>query len=413
VSAKNVPGLNSAGRVAAAMFVMNVATFAFNVIAARLTIPAEFGAITAMLGILLIASVVALALQATAARRIAVRPQDTDHLVALTARASWLTALTVGAVTAVSTIALTPLLRLDSYWPVALCGAAIVPLTVYGGQAGVAQGTSRWARLAWLYMAHGVGRLVVSTIALLIAPTATAAMVGIAAAAWIPVAAGRGLFRHSGAAAPVGGAVRFTREAVLAGSTLLGFLVLTNTDSLMSRAILDPHDSGLYAAGLIVTKSTLFLPQFVSVVLFPRMARDTTGRSQLLALAAVTGLGLSVVAGTALLPDLALVFVGGHRYEEIGASLWVFALAGTAQAVLHVLMFGAIARRNHAVTPVVWGAVIVLVGAAVRLRPGVVGLALIVVIACSIAAATLAIISVRHARRQPTPETDAAPATHR
>lgn len=145
------------------MLIMNIATFVFNMIAARLTIPAEFGALSAMLGILMIASVVSLAIQATTARRLAVHPESTDHTIALTSRVTWLTALSVGAVLALSTIFLTPILRLESPWLVLLCGAAAVPLTVYGGQAGVAQGTSQWRRLGRLYAAHGVGRLGLGT----------------------------------------------------------------------------------------------------------------------------------------------------------------------------------------------------------------------------------------------------------
>ena len=39
-----------------------------------------------------------------------------------------------------------------------------------------------------------------------------------------------------------------------------------------ARSVLDSHDSGLYAAGLIVTRAVMFLPQFVVVVAFPSMS---------------------------------------------------------------------------------------------------------------------------------------------
>ena len=63
---------------------------------------------------------------------------------------------------------LTPALKLDSYWPVILCGATLVPMTVMGAQAGIAQGTSRWGSLTAIYVGNGLGRLVGGTIALLV-----------------------------------------------------------------------------------------------------------------------------------------------------------------------------------------------------------------------------------------------------
>src|SRR5690606_12311532 len=110
---RRLPALSNAGRVAAAMLLMNIATFVFNMIAARLSQPADFGALAAMLGILMIASVVALAIQATTARRLAVDREDVDHIVALTTRTTWLTAVGLGVVLAASTVVLTPMLRLD------------------------------------------------------------------------------------------------------------------------------------------------------------------------------------------------------------------------------------------------------------------------------------------------------------
>ncbi len=50
---------------------------------------------------------------------------------------------------------------------------------------------------------------------------------------------------------------------------------------ILSRFVLDPHSSGLYAGGLILVKSLLFLPQFVIVVAFPSMATEVARRSTL------------------------------------------------------------------------------------------------------------------------------------
>ncbi len=62
--------------VAAGMMTMNIAVYGFNVIAARALLPKEFGALTALLGILLVGTVASLGLQAVTARRLAIDPEQ-------------------------------------------------------------------------------------------------------------------------------------------------------------------------------------------------------------------------------------------------------------------------------------------------------------------------------------------------
>ena len=65
------------GRViAVAMAVMNVATYGFQMVAARALGPQEYGAFAALMNLLLVVSVMSLAVQATAARRISTEPRD-------------------------------------------------------------------------------------------------------------------------------------------------------------------------------------------------------------------------------------------------------------------------------------------------------------------------------------------------
>ena len=67
--------------VAAGMMTMNITVYAFNVLAARLLVPQEFGALTALFGIMLVGTVASLGLQAVTARRLAIDPDDArrDH----------------------------------------------------------------------------------------------------------------------------------------------------------------------------------------------------------------------------------------------------------------------------------------------------------------------------------------------
>lgn len=359
--------------VAVAMMVMNVATYGFNLVAARLLVPAEFGALTALLSLILMANVVALALQAAIARRISVAPHHTQAIIHTASRVALAVSLIVGLASAATTVVLTPAFNFDSMWAVVFCGAMIVPLTLTGALMGVAQGTAQWRRLSLIFVGNGFGRLIGGVAALLVHPSATSAMIGLAVGAWLPVILGAGLLR-----APGLGELRSRRpliaETITSAATLLAYFAFSNVDALIARGGFDAHDSGLYASGLILTKSTLFLPQFVSVVFFPSLARDSSHRTRLRAAGLVALLGLAVVAGAAVLPKLALILVGGDQYAEITDDLWLFAVSGTFLAIVYLLVFDALARRENGVAILVWIATATVFCVAYFNRIGIVGL---------------------------------------
>lgn len=367
------------------MVVLNVAAYGFTLVAARVLAPHEFGAVTALLAILLIGNVAALGLQATAARRIAVARDPHDVVVGATRDVGIGTALAVGAVVALSSVLLAPALRLDSPWPVVLCGVALVPMTLTGAQLGIAQGTEQWRRLALIYATLGLGRLLGGTIALLVRDDATSAMVGVAIGAWAPVVAGRGLLR--GKQSDWAGRGSLARETLYGSHALAATLVLSNADAIVARSVLDTHDSGLYAAGLILTKAALFLPQFVSVLLYPALARDDTSRSRRRAVQIVLVIGAAAVGATAALPSLALVLAGGNQYAEVAPRLWLFALAGSCLAVVNLLVLDALARHAHRVVVLVWVAVAALLAYATTTSPDLTAL----VTAVAVVAAALGV----------------------
>jgi O-antigen/teichoic acid export membrane protein len=179
------------------------------------------------------------------------------------------------------------------------------------------------------------------------------------------------------------------REAVLSSHALLAYLVLSNMDSLIARNLLDEHDSGLYASGLILAKAALFFPQFISVVVFPRLARATTHHARLRAVSLVAGLGAVAVAATAALPWLALILVGGDEYDEITHRLWLFAIAGSALAIVHLLVFDALARHAHGIVVMTWIAVIAVPASAYGFDVGITGLVLTVAVVASVLAAVV------------------------
>ncbi|TIC88906.1 polysaccharide biosynthesis protein [Nocardioides sp. GY 10113] len=348
------------------MAIMNVSTYGFTMIAARVLGPRSYGALASLMATLLVITVLQLGLQATAARRIAAEPTHVAQIERTILGVTYRAALALGVLLLALTPVLNSLLRLDSYATAALVSVVSIPFTIMGGQAGILQGERRWAPLAVLYLLSGVPRLVIGTALILVSPTEFAALIGTGIGACAPVIAGWWFLRRpraEGAQSEAHGFRRVMAETFQNSQVLLAFFALSNVDIVIARNVLTEHDAGLYAGGLILTKAVLFLPQFVIVVAFPSMADAGQRRRTLsISLAAVAVIGVAVTAGAALLSDLALVFVGGDSYSEIAQHLWIFAVLGTVLAMLQLLTYSVLARQGQRSAYLVWGALVAIVG---------------------------------------------------
>ncbi len=391
--------------VAVATSVMNVATYGFTILAARIIGPSQYGAFAACLGLLIVLQVGALGMQATGARRIAV---DRDNVAAIERAVLSLTAkVSVGA--GLLMLALAPvvnvLLNLDSLLTSVVVAACVVPLTWAGGQAGILQGERRWGALAVFYLASGIPRLLVGTAIVVWRPTATSALIGVGVGLCFPVLVGWWVLRHRRTphrVAPEHSARAMLLESAHNAQVLLAYFALTSVDIILARQVLTEHDAGLYAAGLIMAKVMLFLPQFVVIIAFPDMATPQ-GRHRALvrSLLAVGALGVLAVGAAKLLSAVAMVFVGGADFSEVEDLLWLFAALGTVLAMLQLQVYAVLARQARRSVLLVWGALVVIVvlGSA---TDSVGGLVAVVVCVDAVLLLVLTVASLRLAG-QPTP----------
>jgi len=152
------------------------------------------------------------------------------------------------------------------------------------------------------------------------------------------------------------------REVAHSSQALLAFFALSNADILVARATMADSQAGLYAAGLIMAKAVLFLPQFVVVYAFPSMSKEETNRrTLLLAMGLSAALGTVAVLGVLVLPDFALLFVGGDGFEPIKNDLWKFAIVGTLLSMVQLLVYSALARRQGRAVIMIWTSLVLLV----------------------------------------------------
>lgn len=348
------------------MAVMNLATYGFTIVAARLLGPQSYGALASLMATLLVIGVLQLGLQATAARRISAEPHHVAQIEKTVLGVTYRASLVLGLVLLVLTPLVDRVLKLDSLATAALVAVAAVPLTMFGGQAGVLQGERRWWPLAVMYVASGVPRLVLGTALILWRPDETSAMLGVALGAVPPVVLGwwaLRMHRVPGVTSEEHGFQLVLRETVRNSQALFAFFALSNADVIVARNVLPEHSAGLYAGGLILAKAVLFLPQFVIVVAFPSMSTAGERRQALTrSLTLVGALGVCATVGALLLKDVALIFVGGNEYREIASTLWVFAILGTALSMLQLLVYSVLARQGKRSVYLVWAAFLAVVG---------------------------------------------------
>lgn len=357
--------LRGGAGIAIAMAVMNISTYGYQLVAARRLGPTEYGAVASLMALLMVLAVAQLGLQATAARRISATPEHVSQIERVIMAVTYRVALGAGAVMLIASPLVYRVLRLDSIWPAILIAVAAVPLTVQGGQAGILQGERRWLPLGLVYLGVGVPRVVIGSVCIWVSPSETAAMLGVLIALFVPVVIGWVALRRPrdpGEHSPEHAGRVVATETFHASMALLAFYVLSNVDILVARNVLDSHDAGLYAGGLILTKATLFLPQFVVVVAFPAMSTVSARRKTLLrSLGLVLVLGIITVGGVLALPDLAMLFVGGDEYAEVSSKLWMFSALGTALSMLQLLVYSVLARQGTRTAYLIWVAVVVLV----------------------------------------------------
>lgn len=400
--------LRGGGGVAAGVLVMNVTTYGFTIACAHILGPTDYGALAAWMNVLLVVNVGFLGLQATAARRLSSGEHALDDVEPHLVRLTLVTSFVLGAALIVLTPVIDTTLQLDDWFMAALLGLSVVPLTITGGLSGILQGERRWGALSAVYICIGAPRLILGVALTAWRPDPRWAALSVAVTLLVPVAVAlfalrdRTLRPSSRDAAGLGSLMR---ELLHNSQALLAFFAVSNVDLIVARHTLDEHDAGLYAAGLILAKAVLFLPQFVSIVAFPSMAADDSSRTFIAAVLSVVGLGALATLATALLPGLALIFVGGSQYDDVRSKLWIFAVLGTLLAILMMAVYGLIARGGSRSVYLTWLALagIIAIGLTVHSVSGM----LTVVIAVD--AVLVLVLLVAHQLTTATPSREAPP----
>ena len=331
--------------LAVGMAVANAGNYGFNLVMAFLLGPEAYGALAALLALVLVGSVPGLALQAVVARRTALAHG------AVWPGARWLVGragVGLAALTVVAGPGLVLFLHLDSAVPVLWLALALAPTPLLFAVQGLLQGRERFAALATVMVAGAMVKLAIGLALVAVGLGVSGAMAGVAAGGVLAALAGLHLAGEGGPG--VRPARGWWREVGTATTGLLGLFLLANLDVLLARHFLDRAAAGRYALGAVVAKIAFWAPQFVVTVVFPRLVGGADPRRLLGISALVIGGFGGLLAATLAVADrlgLAVPVLGGG-YAGLGPLLPVFAAIGTGLALVQLLLFEGIATRDRA-----------------------------------------------------------------
>ena len=340
--------------VGAGLAVPQVLAYAASVIAARLLVPAEFGAFGAMQGITQIGTPIGLAIQAIAARRLVKNSANKHHdLLKFGLEVS----IAVMLATLLISFPLSSIFKID-YLVLVLTIGAIAPFVFISTQLGIAQGKEFYLKLAGIYIVFGIGRSVSAIVGLFIYPELISVGIGFFGGTLLSAIVAHFILGNSKKFWKTDRAEKSVKELWKATQALFALYVLVNIDVLLARIVLTPEESGIYTVGMLVAKIAFFMPQAITIVLFPKMGKNDSSALRL-AVLGTSLIGAGYIGVTYFASEFVVNAIGGAGYAELYSEVWFFAIEGSLFAVLQVLIYGRIAREDTKVSILLWAGSII------------------------------------------------------
>ncbi|MGH9068935.1 MAG: glycosyltransferase, partial [Acidimicrobiales bacterium] len=335
---------------------VSASNFLFHVVVSRLLGPAGYGALGALLNVVLVLGIPLAAFQAAITQAVAERdgaagPPALGRLV----RRSVVVGVAAVLAGSAAAPALRGFLHLASPLPAVVLATWLLPAVVGAALEGALLGELRFKPTAVALVVGTGGVRVLAGVALVEAGLGvTGAMAATTVAQVVTtllllVALRAEVFSR----AALAGLLVKARDTGLSVAALGGTAVLTSIDTFLARHFMAPSAAGYYAAGATAGRIALFLPGAIALIAFPRFAAARgTGLEGRRALArsilAVAFLGLVAAAILGLAPGLVVGVLFGTQYARSVAVIGTLALAGAAMGLIGLLTYFHLARRSPA-----------------------------------------------------------------
>jgi O-antigen/teichoic acid export membrane protein len=369
--------------VGAATLIGNGTAYLLSMVSARILDPADFGALGALLGLLVIIATLGISVQALTARRVSTATAgERKNVEGQAIRLSILVAIAIafGSVILawpVSTLFSIPILAV-------VTGVASLGFVVIGSAAmGIAQGREQHVKLSIAFIANSGSRALGGIIGVVVFQSVTGVGFGILIGCAIGAAVAYQLISPKTLSPKLkdGISVEFGHVA----HALIVLFTLTNIDVLLARVFLTEDLSGEYSVGVLLAKIAFFLPNAIIIVLFPKMSGAGSHRALYVATGLTAVLGVLITLASVFAGDLVIGILGGAQYKDLGSEAWLFALEGSAFALVQVLLYSRLAAQDRRAVLAVWGALAVLVVVVVGWRHNSVAEIVTSVVAVSLA----------------------------
>jgi len=330
---------------------VNVGNYAFNLIFGRWLGPALFAEVSLLVTLVLFVSFVAASFTMVTAKFIAAA-QATQDAAQVAVLRRWLVrvAWVGGVFLLIVFVAGAPLLQqffqFTSSWPFVILGLGMPFYLQMGVERGVLQGSTRFSRLALSYQTEMWTRLALAAALLAVGFGVNGIAMALAlalVAAWLVA---RGL-----PAAPSTKPIELAPEqrqmiirfALAASGSLMGQILINNSDVLIVKHFFSAEQAGQYAALALIGRIVFFATWSVVTTFFPivaqKQARGEAHRHLLwIALGLVVGVSGLILGATALFPEAIVRALFGAAYLPIAPLLWMYALATAFYALANVII---------------------------------------------------------------------------
>jgi len=338
---------------------VNGSNYVFHVVISRLLGPGDYGALAALLALVLVLSVPFSIVQTAVAGKTATlhstgQEDGVSELAASALKTTAPFAVAAGVVVALFAPLISVFLHVSTISALLLAPYVTASIPVSVAQ-GVLQGGHRFKGLAALQLTTTILRLVLGVtlvwagLGILGAMAATA----LASALTVPIALRflRVGLKSWARAKRTLAAVRGDFATALLGLTT--FWTLAEVDIALARHFLTADDSGYYSSAGLVARGLLFLPAAVAIVAFPRFvaARGDDAERMRWLRASMAAVGALAFVGFVVLvvlrePLITLAF--GDRFAPAADLLPILAVASGWHAVIGVLVYFHISMASRA-----------------------------------------------------------------
>jgi O-antigen/teichoic acid export membrane protein/glycosyltransferase involved in cell wall biosynthesis len=355
----------SLGRGTSVMVVLtllaSVANYASNLIFSRLLSTVEYGELTALLAITVIAAVPTGAAQTMVAERVAaLRTRGENEKLRFLIRHALAHVVVIAAIVAALYLAAMPLVKsalgLQQIGPALALAPLLIVSLFLPVACGVLQGLERFVLLGVILVVIACSRIAFGVPWTLAGGGAGGPLFGQALGTVVALALVGVLLRKYKAGRGTGAATtglrrRPNRRTLAAAGAFTAFALLSNLDVVLVKLVLSPHAAGVYAALATVEKIIIFLPSAIAVVMVPsaakaKLSHQSTTRVLRLSAALVLAATLCVAVPAALAPRLVLQLMFGHKYLVAAPGILPIVCAGGGLSLLYLLLVYAVTIKD-------------------------------------------------------------------